>query len=117
MAEHVQAIENIDEILGVPGIDAVFLGPNDLHASMGLAPAFDSEHPGFNDAVKKVFASARRHHVAPGIHVADAGQARRRREEGWQMIAVASEVGFMLAKAGEALASLALGPGRAAAKY
>ena len=117
MAEHVDAIENIDAILSVPGIDAVFIGPNDLHASMGVAPAFDSDLPQFNDALKKVFDSARAHGVAPGIHVADAAQAGRRRKEGWQMIAVASEVGFMLAKAGEVVQSLGLGQGGAMVKY
>lgn len=117
MAEHVDAIANIDAILGVPGIDAVFVGPNDLHASMGLAPAFESGDPGFNAAIDKVFASARSHGVVPGIHVADAAQARRRLDEGWKMIAVASEVGLMLDKAGEVGRSLGLGGDRALAKY
>jgi len=44
-------------------------------------------------------------------------QAQRRRDEGWQMIAVASEAGFMRAKAGEIVHSLGLGLGRAMAKY
>jgi 4-hydroxy-2-oxoheptanedioate aldolase len=117
MAEHIDAIENIDAILSVPGIDAVFVGPNDLHASIGLAPAFDSDNPTFNAAIKKVLASARTHGVAPGIHVADAAQASRRLAEGWQMIAVASEVGFMLAKAGEIAHALGLSQRRAVAKY
>lgn len=117
MAEHVQAIENIDDILSVPGIDAVFIGPNDLHASMGLAPAFESDNPEFNAALKKVFASAKAHGVAPGIHVADAAHAQRRRDEGWQMIAVASEAGFMLAKAGEIVHVLGLSQRRTTAKY
>ena len=117
MAEHVEAIRNIDEILSVPGIDAVFIGPNDLHASMGLVPAFDSDNPEFNAALKEVFTSAKAHGVAPGIHVADAAQARRRLDEGWQMIAVASEVGFMLSKASEAVEFLGLGQSGPIAKY
>lgn len=117
MAEHVDCIANIDEILSVPGIDAVFLGPNDLHASMGLVPAFESDHPRFRDAVQTVLASARRHGVAPGIHVANAEAARRRLDEGWQMIAVASEVGLMLDKVSESLAVLGLGTASPLAKY
>ena len=117
MAEHVDAIANIDDILSVPGIDAVFIGPNDLHASMGLVPAFESENPQFKAAVKKVFASAKAHGVAPGIHVADAAMAQRRLREGWQMIAVASEVGFMLDKASEVVTSLGLGTHGPMAKY
>jgi 4-hydroxy-2-oxoheptanedioate aldolase len=117
MAEHVDAITNIDDILSVPGIDAVFIGPNDLHASMGVPPAFDSDLPQFKDAVQKVFTCARAHGVAPGIHTADAAAAARRRDEGWQFIAVASEIGFMLAKAGEAVQSLGLAGHGAIAKY
>jgi 4-hydroxy-2-oxoheptanedioate aldolase len=108
MAEHIDAIANIDDILSVPGIDAVFIGPNDLHASMGLIPAFDSDSAEFNAALKKVFASAKAHGVAPGIHVADAAQAQRRLNEGWQLIAIASEVGFMLDKTSEVVTALGL---------
>jgi 4-hydroxy-2-oxoheptanedioate aldolase len=117
MAEHSDAIENIDAIFSVPGIDAVFVGPNDLHASMGLAPAFDSDNPSFNAAINKVLASAKAHGVAAGIHVADAIQARRRLDQGWQMIAVASEVGFLVTKAAEIAQTLGLGRRRAVAKY
>jgi 4-hydroxy-2-oxoheptanedioate aldolase len=117
MAEHVDAVENIDDILSVPGLDAVFVGPNDLHASMGLAPAFDSDSLTFNAALEKILTSARTHGVAPGIHVADAAQAQRRLREGWRMIAVASEAGFMLAKANEVTKALGLTADRAVAKY
>src|SRR5437660_11789717 len=45
MAEHVKAIENAEEIFSVPGIDAVFVGPNDLHNSMGKPPCFERDVP------------------------------------------------------------------------
>lgn len=117
MAEHVDAVANIHSILAVEGIDAVFVGPNDLHASMGLPPNFDSDHPQFNEALKKILASAQAHGIAAGIHVADAAQAQRRLKEGWQFIAVASEAGLMLAKAGEVAKTLGLGTGQVVAKY
>jgi len=117
MAEHVQGVENIDSILSVPGIDAVFVGPNDLHASMGLPPSFDSDHPRFNDALHRVLDSAKTHGVAAGIHVIDAAQAQRRIQEGWQFIAVGSEAGFMLSKASEFAKTLGIGRGQTAVKY
>jgi 4-hydroxy-2-oxoheptanedioate aldolase len=117
MAEHVQGIENIESILKVPGIDAVFVGPNDLHASMGLPPSFDSDHPQFNEALKRVLASAKANGIAAGIHVVDATQAQRRINEGWQFIAVGSEAGFMLSKASEFTKALGIGRGQAAVKY
>ena len=117
MAEHVEAVANIDDILSVPGLDAVFVGPNDLHASMHLPPTFDSDDAQFNDALKKILAGAKKHGIAAGIHVVDAAQAQRRIAEGWQFIAVASEAGFMLAKAGETTKALGLGKGGTTAKY
>lgn len=118
MAEHVDAIANADQILSVPGIDAVFIGPNDLTNSMGLAPAFESDDKRFKDAVDHVLATARKYGIAAGIHVPDWQAAARRREQGFQFIAVSSEAGFMLSKATEAARKLGLGESRPVlAKY
>ncbi len=117
MAEHIDAIANLEQILSVPGIDAVFVGPNDLHASMGLAPAFESDSLQFNEALKKVLAHAKARGIAAGIHVANAEQAKRRIADGWQFIAVSSEAGLMLGKAAEVVRTLGLGSGQAAVKY
>jgi len=117
MAEHIDAIEAAEDILSVPGIDVVFIGPNDLHNSMGKPPAFDSEHKEYVDAVQHILKTARKYGIAPGIHVADAASAKRRIEEGFQFIAVASEAGLMLSKAQEVARVLGVSSGRAAAKY
>ena len=118
MAEHVKAIENLDDILSVPGIDAVFIGPNDLHKSMGLKPSFESDHPQFVQALEHVRKTATKYGIAPGIHVADAAAAQRRRDEGFQFIAVASDIGLLLAKGREVASALGLGKDKpAGAKY
>ena len=118
MIEHVKAIEAADEILSVPGIDVVFIGPNDLHNSLGKPPAFESDDPAFTDALAHVLKMARKHGVAPGIHVADTAAAQRRLAEGFQFIAVASEAGMMLSKAQEVARGLGLSAAKApVAKY
>ena len=118
MAEHVMAIERADEILAVPGIDVVFIGPNDLTNSMGLPPSFESDDPRFVHAIDHILKAARRHGVVPGIHVADAAAARRRIAQGFQFVAVGSEVGMMLAKAAEIVGDLGLAKAAAPlAKY
>lgn len=117
MAEHVDAIDAIEEIASVPGVDVLFIGPNDLHNSMGKPPAFDSDDKQFVDAVKRVFNAARKYGVAPGIHVADLAAAKRRIAEGFQFVAVTSEAGMMLGKAREIVTGLGLGAGKAVAKY
>ena len=117
MAEHVQAFEDADDILSVPGIDVVFIGPNDLHNSMGKAPTFDSEHKEYVDALQHILKTAKKHGIAPGIHVADAATAQRRLADGFQFVAVASEAGFMLSKAQEITGALGIKTTGTIAKY
>ncbi|MEW6303114.1 MAG: aldolase/citrate lyase family protein [Verrucomicrobiota bacterium] len=117
MAEHVKAIEAIDDIVRVPGIDVVFIGPNDLHNSMGKKPVFDSDDKEFNDAVASVLKAAKAAGIAAGIHVVNVEQAKRRIAEGFQFIAIGSEAGLMLAKASEIVKGLGLSSAGAAVKY
>lgn len=63
--EHVKAVEAIDEILSVSGIDVAFIGPFDLSTSMGVMGQFD--HPDMQSAMKKVIDSCARYNVVPGI--------------------------------------------------
>lgn len=113
-AEHVTAVENADEILSVPGVDVVFVGPNDLLASMHKTPSMDCDDPQFVEALRHIRETAHKHGVAPGIHVANAEAARRRIDEGWQFIAVSSEVGFMQQAGATVVNSVIASPHRAA---
>ena len=109
-AEHVVAVEQAEEIFSVPGIDAVFVGPNDLLSSMHKTPAMESDDPQFVEALRVIRETAVRHGVAPGIHVADANAAARRIEEGWRFIAIGSEQSFMQQAARAVVQSLDLTP-------
>jgi 4-hydroxy-2-oxoheptanedioate aldolase len=102
--ESARAVENADDLLSVPGIDAIFIGPNDLMASMGMTPAMESDDRRFVEALRHIATTARKYGVAPGIHVANHEAARRRIEEGFQFIALASDLRFMLAAARDELA-------------
>lgn len=117
MIEHVKGVESAEDILSVPGIDVVFIGPNDLLNSMGRPPAFHSDEPAFTAAVDHVRVTARKHGVASGIHVLDAAAARRRIDEGFQFIAIGSEAGFMLSKAAEIVSALGTGGARTVIRY
>jgi 4-hydroxy-2-oxoheptanedioate aldolase len=100
-AEHVLAVERCEEIFSVPGLDAMFVGPNDLLSSMHKTPAMESDDPQFVAAMTKLRQTAQACGIAPGLHVADPEAALRRAAEGWQFIAIASELGFMLERAGQ----------------
>ncbi|GDX41010.1 5-keto-4-deoxy-D-glucarate aldolase [Armatimonadota bacterium] len=94
-AEHIDAVNNADAIFSVPGIDGVFVGPNDLLSSMHKTPAMETDDPEFIEALRTVRETAKRYGIASGIHVGDAEAASRRIAEGWQFIAVSSELGYM----------------------
>ena len=64
--ESVTAIENLQEICSVPGVDAVLIGPHDLSCSLGIPEQYD--HPRFDEAVRTIFRIAREHRVGAGIH-------------------------------------------------
>jgi len=96
--EHIEGVEHVDEILGVPGVDACFIGPNDLAASMGLGLGvpLESDEPSLAQAILHVRDTAIRHGVAPGVHCSHAAGVSRRLREGFKFCAMASELRYML---------------------
>src|SRR5207249_4339298 len=94
--EHIQAVEAADAIFSVPGIDAIFVGPNDLAASMrgpdGRPPSADAT----TQALRRILDACRRHKVPAGLHCGTAEEAQQRIADGWQFIAVASELRMLL---------------------
>ena len=64
--ESVPALEALDDILAVPYIDAVLVGPHDLSCSLGLPERYD--HPQFEDAIQTIIAKSRAAGVGVGIH-------------------------------------------------
>ncbi|HLZ80408.1 MAG TPA: aldolase/citrate lyase family protein [Ktedonobacteraceae bacterium] len=97
--ESALALENLDGILSVPGIDVAFVGPNDLHAQLGLTPSSDGAEPEFMDALERIKAAARQHHVALGIFSSNGEAAAERVRQGFQMISVTTDVSSMIAQA------------------
>ncbi|SFC79291.1 HpcH/HpaI aldolase family protein [Spirosoma endophyticum] len=64
--ESVPALHRLDELLSVPGLDAVFIGPHDLSVSLGLPEQYD--HPDFEAAVRSIIHTTRQKGLAIGIH-------------------------------------------------
>jgi 4-hydroxy-2-oxoheptanedioate aldolase len=94
--EHIKAVEIADEIYSVPGLDAVFVGPNDLAASMRAPDGTPPSKQQMEDTLGLIHAAAKRCGLPCGLHVQTVADALRRAKEGWQFIAVASELKFML---------------------
>jgi 4-hydroxy-2-oxoheptanedioate aldolase len=94
--EHIHAVRNFDEVFSVPGVDAVFVGPNDLAASM-RGPDGKPPHPDyFKETLADILAGCKRNGVAAGIHTFSVEEAKMRIAEGWRFIAVNSELRMLM---------------------
>jgi len=94
--EHIQAVENADAIFSVPGIDAIFVGPNDLAASMRTKDGKGPSAEATAQANKHILETCKKYKVAAGYHCTTAEETKHRIAEGWQFMAVASELKMML---------------------
>jgi 4-hydroxy-2-oxoheptanedioate aldolase len=90
MIETVEAVGNVDEIVSVPGVDAIYVGPADLSISLGLEPSGNADESALDEALATIVAACERHGVVPGIHSSGA-LTPRRREQGFRMITVTSD--------------------------
>ncbi len=95
--ETVQAVERVEEIAAVDGVDVLFVGPNDLSAN--LQRWRDLEWEGFRQAVDRVLAAARRHGKAAGVMCTGPEDALARVDQGFRFIALGSDA-RLLASAG-----------------
>ncbi len=102
--ETITGLERIDDVLAVPGIDAVLIGPADLSVAVGVPGQF--EHPAFVAAVEKIVDSCRRHRVAPGMHFRTLALAKEWRHRGVLFLSCGSDVQFLLEKATEIASAL-----------
>ena len=83
-------------IYAVPGVDAVFVGPNDLSFSMKAADGSPPNKDVFEATLTRIREAAHRQKLPCGLHVFSAADALKRASEGWQFIAVNSELKMML---------------------
>ena len=106
--EHIQAVEDADAIFSVPGIDAIFVGPHDLAASMRGTDGKPPSPEATTQVMQRSLAACRKHGVPAGVHCYNAEEVRQRIAEGWQFLAVGSELRMMLSGAAEALKGVKL---------
>lgn len=91
-----EAVENIDEILDVPGIDGIYVGPSDLAFSIGEEPRLDREEPKFLKIFDTLVAATRKRGLYPGMHCGSAAYAVRAIQMGFQLVGVMSDSALLL---------------------
>ena len=106
MIETVEALKNLDAILSVPGVDAVYVGPSDLSLSMGCTPRLDQTDAPVVEAQQRIVEACKRHGVIAGIHNATAAYALKMIAAGYQFVTLASDGRFLAAKAAEEVAAV-----------
>jgi 2-keto-3-deoxy-L-rhamnonate aldolase RhmA len=99
-----EAIENIETILDVEGIDVGVIGPNDLSNSMGIPDQMGSEI--MTKAIDKVVESAKKKGKASGIHIGNIEALRRWRAKGMTVLAFSTDIGFMYSASKSSLEEL-----------
>jgi len=94
LIEGIEGVNNIDEILSVPGIDVAFLGPYDLSQSLGLIGQID--HPQVMKELEKVIMKANEKNVIIGTFADTIERAFKWRDLGCRFIAYSLDVGLLL---------------------
>jgi 4-hydroxy-2-oxoheptanedioate aldolase len=93
--ESASAVEQVDQIAAIDGVDVLFVGPQDLSHNLGVPG--DLRAPSYLAAVERVRAAAARHGKAPGLLVRDGATAAARQAEGWTFVAIGSDTTLLAA--------------------
>ncbi len=91
--ETVEALNNLEEIAALDGVDVLFIGPSDLTMEMGIFGQF--ENPLFIDAIKKIVAATNKHGKATGILFFNPDDYKKYHDLGIKFIACGGDISFL----------------------
>jgi 4-hydroxy-2-oxoheptanedioate aldolase len=109
MIETAQALDNLDAILSVEGLDAIYIGPSDLSLALGCKPVFDDVDPKVAQAIDHIVERARAHGVQAGVHNGRPDVALARIAKGFRFVTVGSDARILAAGSQELLAAMRKG--------
>lgn len=89
MIESVKGVENLDAICSIPGIDALFVGPNDLTTNMGIPNEYD--HPDLIAMLQRIIDAGDRRHIAAGCWFGKVDQAIRTIRQGARLVVFSND--------------------------
>lgn len=93
MIEKAQAIENLEALLSVPGVDMVQFGPADYSMSIGLAGQWD--HPRVREAERFMIETAQKKGIAPRAEISHPDEAKRYRDMGVKHFCIGTDVSIL----------------------
>jgi 4-hydroxy-2-oxoheptanedioate aldolase len=109
MIETARALDNLDDILSVEGLDAIYIGPSDLSLALGCKPAFDDVDPPVAQAIEHILARAQAHGVVAGIHNGTPEGALKRIAMGFRFVTVSSDARLIAAGSQQIIARMRAG--------
>ncbi|MBT6769925.1 aldolase/citrate lyase family protein [bacterium] len=89
MIESVRGVENLDRICSIPGVVAVFVGPNDMTVNMGIPNEYD--HKEFITILQRIIDTANAKHVAAGCWFGNEAQALRTIRQGARLVVFSND--------------------------
>jgi 2-keto-3-deoxy-L-rhamnonate aldolase RhmA len=102
--ENPGALENMEKIASVKGVDALFVGPFDLSVNMGLPGQIS--HPSLQEAIERVVEVGRKHKLATGIQLFDATSFKPWIERGMRFISYSGDIPLLADAAAQGIAEL-----------
>lgn len=115
--ESPEGVNNAQDIYSLPGVDAIFVGPNDLYWQMKSAGKPEPAPEQFEEMLQRVLAAGKKCGTPVGLHVQSVEDVRKRVAEGWQFLALQSELKMMVTKAQEQVEALGLSDTADLARY
>ncbi len=104
--ESIQAVENAEAILSVPGVDGCWAGPADLALSMGIHPRQAHDDERHARALERIVQACRDTGTIPGLSCSSPEEMVRRAAQGFQFVTGGSDIGFILEGAAAGLATI-----------
>ena len=109
MIETAQALDKLDDILSVEGLDAIYVGPSDLSLALGCKPVFDDVDPKVAQALDHIVERARAHGVMAGVHNGRPDVALARIAKGYRFVTVSSDARMLAAGSQDLLSAMRKG--------
>jgi 4-hydroxy-2-oxoheptanedioate aldolase len=106
MIETAQALDKLDAILSVEGLDAIYIGPSDLSLALGCRPTFDDVEPKVAQAIDHILDRALAHGLVAGIHNGTPEAALARIAKGFRFVTVSSDARILAAGSQQILARM-----------
>ncbi|MBV9130022.1 MAG: 2,4-dihydroxyhept-2-ene-1,7-dioic acid aldolase [Verrucomicrobia bacterium] len=106
MIETRAGLGNLEEILSIEGLDAIYVGPSDLALALGCEPQLDPTEQEVVGAIEYILARAQEKKIVAGIHTGSTANAQKMIRLGFQFVTVSSDVRLLVTKASEVLEAM-----------